>query len=143
MRHLALIIATLALTLSPSTGSAQTAPTVDARVEVAFDVDPRNPAGAVEYFVEQKSATGTWAEVAKGSASPILYTLPAVRIGDLITVRVRGRLVADLTSITDPTNETSARVPARKPSNARSKASEPVAVTLKPGQTLLIAAAAQ
>lgn len=137
-----LALALLALVLTPRVAAQTVTPAVEARVEVSFVADPAN-GPQTEYVVEQKEGA-EWKEVAKGPASPITYTLPAVRVGDLITARVRARLIAAPTKVTNPSNETSDRVGPRQPKEATMKASEPapVAVTLLPGQSVLVAVAA-
>ncbi|HEX2860693.1 MAG TPA: hypothetical protein VHN79_03595 [Lacunisphaera sp.] len=105
---ISLLLAVLcAASLSAATGS----------VTVAFTgpVD-----AAVEYFVELRSGTvaaPVWTEVAKGPASPILFTLPDVKPG-VYTGRVRARLVALPSAITAPSNEANGIVLPVQPSNA-------------------------
>lgn len=78
-----------------------------------------NPPGT-EYFIEQKGGTATaptWTEVAKGTASPIVFTLTNPVVGAVVTFRVRARTPGVPSSASGPSNEASATVPNIAPSN--------------------------
>jgi hypothetical protein len=59
-----------------------------------------------EFAVEAKQKDGTWREVAKGTASPIVFTTSEVTLGTY-TIRVRSRVAADPAIVSDPSEEAS------------------------------------
>lgn len=78
-----------------------------------------NPAGT-EYFIEQKGGTATaptWTEVAKGTASPIVFSLASPTVGSTVTFRVRARTPGVANSASGPSNEASTVVPNIAPTN--------------------------
>lgn len=78
-----------------------------------------NPATS-EFFLEQKGGTAvapTWTEVAKGTASPIVFTLTNPIVGSTVTFRVRARTPGVPGSTSGPSNEASAVVPNFSPKN--------------------------
>lgn len=88
------------------------------------EFDPSVPAGD-EYVIEQKLPDGTWKEVAKGPASPVVFALPSSR-PNTYTYRVRARWLATPTEpavVSDPSNETSAQLTAEGPKNAKATTS--------------------
>lgn len=78
-----------------------------------------NPTGT-EFFIEQKGGTTaapTWTEVAKGTASPIVFTLTSPVVGSTVTFHVRARTPNVPGSASGPSNEASSVVPNITPKN--------------------------
>lgn len=73
-----------------------------------------NPAGT-EYFVEQKQGATSYVEVAKGPASPLVFTVANATVGSTMTFRIRARLPAVPGSASAPSNEASSVVPLNSP----------------------------
>lgn len=73
--------------------------------------NPSSPGGD-EYFVEEKQPDGTFKEVVKGAASPLVYQIPVTRPGSYVeTIRVKARWLATATlpaTVSPPSAEASA-----------------------------------
>lgn len=95
-----------------------------------FDHQPQT--AELEYAVEVRQADGKWAEVAKGPASPLTFTVNSVAFGQTITARVFVRAF-DATAkplprnqAADTSNEASATVTPAAPVFIRMEQQRPV-----------------
>lgn len=95
---------------------AQATPTATATASF----DPNGNPATAEFFVEQKGGTTTaptWTEVAKGPASPVVFTLSNPVAGSTVTFRIRARIPNVAGTASAPSNETSAVIPTNAPKN--------------------------
>lgn len=76
-----------------------------------FDHQPQTP--ELEYAIEVRQSDGTWKEVVRGPASPLVFTLSDVKFGQIVTCRAFVRTLPTLTPrnpAEDTSNEASATV---------------------------------
>jgi hypothetical protein len=76
-----------------------------------FDHQPQDP--SLEYAIEVKQADGSWKEVVRGPASPLVFTLSSVSYGQTVTVRAYVRMLPTplpRNPAEDTSNEASATV---------------------------------
>ena len=102
-----------------------------ATVSVSF-TPGASTAGTVEHFVEVKGGTAaapTWTEVAKAAGSPISWQINNPTPGQQVVARVRARLVANPSVVTEPSNEVTGTIPPFRPTDAKISVSVTLTIT--------------
>lgn len=111
----------LALVLTFATHAFAQAATATATFSFSTNGNPVTNPATVEYFVEQKSGSSSapvFTEVAKATASPIIYILPNATVGQALIFRIRARLIGLPLTASTPTPEIVGYAPLNAPGNA-------------------------